>query len=105
LWFEEEVKPRVRGKAHLIRYADDFVIGFELQEDAKRVMEVLHKRMAKYGLTLHADKTRLMPFRRPSAGQKKGKGPGTYKGTSIISESILHYFDDLDRFFAQDHAN
>ncbi|MDP6493939.1 MAG: group II intron reverse transcriptase/maturase [Dehalococcoidia bacterium] len=79
LWFEEEAKPRVRGKAHLIRYADDFVIGFELQEDAKRVMEVLHKRMAKYGLTLHADKTRLMPFRRPSAGQNKGKGPGTFE--------------------------
>jgi hypothetical protein len=50
-----------------------------LQEDAKRVMEVLHKRMAKYGLTLHADKTRLMPFRRPSAGQNKGKGPGTFE--------------------------
>jgi len=77
-WFEEEVKPKMRGKAHLIRFADDFVIGFELQEDAQRVREVLGKRMEKYGLTLHSDKTRLIPFRRPSSDVQEGKGPGTF---------------------------
>jgi group II intron reverse transcriptase/maturase len=74
LWFETEVKPRLRGRATLIRYADDFVIGFEHEEDARRVLAVLGKRLARFGLTLHPDKTRLLPFRRPPAGQKSGRG-------------------------------
>jgi hypothetical protein len=60
LWFECDIKPRLKGSVRLIRYADDFIIGFQRQDDAKRVLEVLHKRMAKYGLTLHPDKTRLI---------------------------------------------
>lgn len=78
VWFEREVKPRLRGEAHLVRYADDFVITFEHQDDAKRVMGVLDKRMGRFGLTLHPDKTRLLPFRRPPAGQASGKGPATF---------------------------
>jgi RNA-directed DNA polymerase len=78
LWFEREVKPRLSGKATLIRYADDLVITFEKQEDAERVMEVLGKRMGRFGLTLHPDKTRLLPFRRPPSGQASGKGPATF---------------------------
>jgi RNA-directed DNA polymerase len=77
LWFERDIKPRLRGRARLIRYADDFIIGFEKLEDAERVRVVLHKRMAKYGLTLHPEKTRLIPFARPQSGQAEGKGPGT----------------------------
>jgi group II intron reverse transcriptase/maturase len=82
-WFEQEVKPRLRGYAHLIRYADDFVILFTDEEDARRVMEVLPKRFGKYGLTLHPDKTRLIPFRRPlqqAAGgeAKRANRPGTF---------------------------
>ena len=65
-WFERDVRPCLKGRAFLIRYADDFVMGFSCEEDAKRVMEVLPKRFGKYGLTLHPDKTRLVPFRRPS---------------------------------------
>ena len=78
LWFEQEVKPRLRGRATLIRYCDDFIIGFEQEEDARRVMDVLGKRLGRYGLTLHPDKTRLLPFRRPPADQKGGKGPATF---------------------------
>jgi len=78
LWFEREVKPRLLGKATLIRYADDLLITFENQDDAKRVMEVLGKRMGRFGLTLHPDKTRLLPFRRPPSGQSSGKGPATF---------------------------
>jgi group II intron reverse transcriptase/maturase len=64
-WFERDVKPRLRGRAFIIRYADDFVIVFPLEEDARRVLEVLPKRFGKYGLELHPEKTRLIPFRRP----------------------------------------
>ena len=78
LWFEREVKPRLAGKATLVRYADDLVIAFERKDDAERVMEVLGKRMGRFGLTLHPDKTRLLPFRRPPAGQEGGKGPSTF---------------------------
>jgi RNA-directed DNA polymerase len=78
LWFEQEVKPRLRGRATLIRYCDDFIIGFEQEDDARRVMEVLGKRLGRFGLALHPDKTRLLPFRRPPAGQKGGEGPATF---------------------------
>jgi RNA-directed DNA polymerase len=78
LWFERDIKPRLKGRARLIRYADDFIIGFEKPEDADRVLAVLHKRMAKYGLTLHPEKTRLIPFERPRFGQEKGTGSGTF---------------------------
>jgi group II intron reverse transcriptase/maturase len=64
-WFEQEVKPRLAGRAFLVRYADDFVIGFAREEDARRVLEVLRKRFGKYGLTLHPEKTRLVRFSRP----------------------------------------
>jgi hypothetical protein len=56
-WFEGEVKPRLRGQATLVRFADDFVMTFETYHDAKRVMGVLGKRLARFGLTLHPDKT------------------------------------------------
>lgn len=78
LWFERDIKPRLKGHARLIRYADDFVIGFERQDDAARVLKVLHKRMAKYGLTLHPDKTLLTPFKRPHRRQNDRSGPGTF---------------------------
>jgi len=78
LWFEQEVKPRLRGRATLVRYCDDFIIGFEFEDDARRVMDVLGKRLERFGLALHPDKTRLIPFRRPPAGQKNGKGPATF---------------------------
>jgi RNA-directed DNA polymerase len=83
VWFEREVKPRLKGRAFLIRYADDFVIGFTCEEDARRVLDVLPKRFGKYGLALHPDKTRLVPFCRPphhaAADTSVGtKPPGTF---------------------------
>jgi len=82
LWFEQEVQPRLQGRAFLIRYADDFVIGFTNEDDARRVLEVLPKRFGKYGLTIHPDKTRLVPFGSPASsdggGSAKGASPGTF---------------------------
>lgn len=82
MWFENEVKPKLRGKAELIRFADDFVIAFKDADDARRVYEVLPKRFERYGLELHPEKTRLIPFSRPSWSRKddgstKGSGQGT----------------------------
>ena len=64
-WFESEVRPRLQGHAFLIRYADDAVIAFSSEDDARKVMDVLPKRFGKYGLKLHPEKTRLVKFARP----------------------------------------
>jgi group II intron reverse transcriptase/maturase len=64
-WFEHEVKPRLKGRAFVVRYADDVALGFEHEEDARRVMAVLAQRFGRYGLTLHPEKTRLVDFRSP----------------------------------------
>lgn len=81
LWFEQEVQPRLKGRAFLIRYADDFVMGFTREEDARRVLEVLPKRFGKYGLAIHPEKTRLVPFRPPASSDGGGSGTGTSVGT------------------------
>jgi group II intron reverse transcriptase/maturase len=78
VWLDREVKPRLRGKTCLVRYADDLVIGFERPEEAEMVMAMLQQRMAEYGLRLHPEKTRLVPFRKPPRRQDGGKGPGTF---------------------------
>ena len=82
-WFAQDVQPRLEGRAFLVRYADDFVIGFTREDDARRVFGVLPKRFGKYGLTIHPEKTRLVPFRRPAAypapeGRPPADGPGTF---------------------------
>ena len=65
---------------YLVRYADDFLIGFTDDEDARRVLAVLPRRFGKYGLTIHPDKTRLVPFRTPTGEGKPPKtgGLGTF---------------------------
>jgi group II intron reverse transcriptase/maturase len=85
VWFEQVIKPRLRGKAFLIRFADDFVMGFERQDDARRVLEVLSKRFEKYGLTIHPEKTRLISFYPPErqGGQR----------TSFDFVGFTHYWD------------
>lgn len=78
-WYAEEVRPRLKGKSFLLRYADDFVIGCEREDDARRIMEVLPKRMQRFGLTLNTDKTRIVSFAMP-LGESKGKGTFDFLG-------------------------
>lgn len=79
-WFEKEVKPRLKGKAFEIRYADDAALFFEYREDAEKVLEVLPKRFAKFGLTLHPQKTQLIEFGRQAywTAQRAGKKLATF---------------------------
>ena len=70
-WFEKQVKPAMRGKSRLIRFADDFVIIFQQKHDADRVMNVISKRLEKYGLTVHPDKTKLIDFRSPNHAERR----------------------------------
>lgn len=78
MWFEREVQPRLAGRAFLIRYADDFVIVFSNELDARRVMDLLPKRFGQYGLTLHPEKTRLIEFKPPIDRRKPSGLPRTF---------------------------
>jgi len=92
LWFERDVKPRLRQRAFLVRYADDFVIGFRDQGDAQRVLEVLPKRFGKYGLSVHPTKTRLVPFCPPSAKAEGQGGPGAGRPGTFDLLGFTHYW-------------
>jgi group II intron reverse transcriptase/maturase len=87
-WFDREVKPRLRGRAEIVRYADDFVIVFAVEEDARRVMGVLPKRLGKYGLTLHPEKTRLLDFRRPRRGVEDDDPSPSPRGFDLLGFTL-----------------
>ena len=76
VWFANEVQPRMKGRAFMVRYADDAVLAFANENDANRVLQVLPKRFGKYGLRLHPDKTRLVDFRKPEVGRRPSSGRG-----------------------------
>jgi RNA-directed DNA polymerase len=82
-WFETVVKAHCRGQGVLYRYADDFLIGCELESDARRIMEVLPKRFAKYGLEINAAKTKVVDFRRPQR-PSSGRTPGTFRFLGFV---------------------
>jgi len=81
VWFSEEIQPLLKGKSFIVRYADDCVLGFSDKSDAERVMEVLSKRFAKYDLTLHPEKTKLIDL-----NSKRGES-----GRSFDFLGFTHY--------------
>ncbi len=90
VWWERDVRPRMSGRTTLVRYADDFVILFEKEEDARRVEAVLSKRFEKYGLKLHPEKTRLIRFKPPSDPPPSGGGSGA--GSSLDLLGFTHFW-------------
>ena len=91
-WFEREIQPRLKGHSHLIRFADDFVMGFTCEEDARKVMDVLPKRLEKYGLTIHPEKTRLVPFERPSDRPKRSEPSARNPAETFDLLGFTHYW-------------
>jgi RNA-directed DNA polymerase len=91
-WFEKEVRPRLKGKAFLIRYADDLVIGVARADDAQRIMEVLPKRMSKYGLTVHPEKTRVVRFQPPQADDSATEERDPPEPTTFDFLGFTHYW-------------
>ena len=96
-WFEKEVRPRLKGEAFLIRYADDFVIGVAREDDARRIMEVLPKRMSKYGLTVHPEKTRLVRFQPPEADDSDTEGREPPDPRTFDFLGFTHYWGRSQR--------
>jgi group II intron reverse transcriptase/maturase len=78
-WVEREVRPRLQGRAFLLRVADDFCIGGARAGDARKSMAVLPKRCARLGLTIHPEKTALIACGKPEARQASAKGDGTFE--------------------------
>lgn len=64
LWFEKGIKPRLKGEAYYVRYADDFLIMFQYENEARKVMQVLIPRLGKFGLEVAEEKTRILPIGR-----------------------------------------
>src|SRR5437764_12399658 len=87
-----EVRTRLKGQSFLIRYADDFVMGFSHEGDARRVMDVLPKRFEKYGLTLHPEKTRLVPFERPTDRPQRPETPERTPAGTFDLLGFTHYW-------------
>lgn len=79
VWFVEQIQPLLKGKSFIVRYADDFVLGFDNASDAKRVMRVLPKRFEKYNLELHPDKTKIINLK-----SKRGEGDRSFDFLGFI---------------------
>lgn len=106
-WFTQQVKPRLRGPSTLVRFCDDFVMLFAHRDDAERVQAVLGKRLGRFGLQLHPDKTRLVDFR--PAGRPSAPGKPTLPtiftflgfvhvwGTSRKGHTVVRQFTAKDR--------
>src|SRR5438128_11512913 len=98
VWFEQDIKPRLKGRAVLIRYADDAVLGFSREEDARRVLAVLPKRFSKYGLSLHPEKNRLIDFRAPRGGGPSGPSEAPRRRTFDLL-GFTHYWAKSRRWY------
>ncbi|MCP3876040.1 MAG: group II intron reverse transcriptase/maturase [Desulfobacteraceae bacterium] len=96
-WFVKQVHPRMKGQSFLIRFADDYVTGFELESDARRALAAMQKRFERLGLELHPDKTKLIPFGWPCFRNGKAKKPETfdflgftfYRGISLQGQWVI----------------
>lgn len=93
-WFERDVKAKLVGQARLIRYADDAVLVFANETDARRVLEVLPKRCEKFGLTLHPTKTKLIEFRPPDREPPK-PGSGAKGDTTFDLLGFTHFWEPI----------
>jgi RNA-directed DNA polymerase len=106
-WFTQQVQPRLRGSSTLVRFCDDFVMLFAHKDDAERVLGVLGKRLGKFGLQLHPDKTRLVDFRPRRGPSSSGAStlPTSFNflgfchvwGTSRKGNTVVRQFTAKDR--------
>jgi RNA-directed DNA polymerase len=90
-WFDRQIRPRLKGRGYLTRFADDFVMVFAREEDARRMLDVLPKRFGKYGLRIHPTKTRLMRFYPPSSNSNL-QGGESQRQRSFDLLGFTHYW-------------
>jgi hypothetical protein len=89
LWVEAWRKKVAKGDVIIVRYADDLVLGFQYRTEAERFLCEFRERLAKFGLELHADKTRLIEFGRFATRDRKQRGQG--KPETFTFLGFTHY--------------
>ena len=89
LWVHQWRRRHARGRVSIVRYADDFVMGFENAGDARRMLADLKDRLAKFGLSLHEDKTRLIAFGRLPAMTRQHVASGVRKPSPSSASPII----------------
>ena len=99
LWFEKAIKKQCRGEAYLIRYADDFVCCFQYKDDAENFYAALSVRMAKFGLELAYEKTRILEFGRFAAENRKARGEKKPETFSFLGFTFYCTTDGEKKFF------
>jgi len=112
LWAERWRRREATGDMIIVRYADDFIVGFQHEADARRFMDAMRERLEAFALTLHPDKTRLIEFGRFAAANRKRRGlgkPETFNflgftficGKSRRSKFLIHRKTRRDRMRAK----
>ena len=101
-WFEGTVRPRLQGSCRLVRFADDFVIAFSDRQSGQRVLEVLGKRLGRFGLALHPDKTRFVDFRRASLKRHGTSGTFDFLGFTHLWGRSRRGYNVVRQVTAQD---
>ena len=90
LWFHKKWRPNVPdGEAIIVRYADDIVVGFQHKRDAERYLRDVRERLARFGLSLHQDKTRLVEFGRFADLNRRQRGVGKPETFDFLG--LTHY--------------
>ena len=96
LWFHKKWRPNVPdGEAIIVRYADDIVVGFQHKRDAERYLRDVRERLARFGLSLHQDKTRLVEFGRFADLNRRQRGVASRRLSTFWPHALLH--DDPER--------
>lgn len=101
LWAEWWRKHHARGNVVIVRFADDFIVGFEYQDDAERFLGELRGRLAKFSLELHPDKTRLIEFGPHAACNRKARGEGKPETFTFLGFRHIARLSRGGRFWVQ----
>lgn len=89
LWIEQWRKTKAKGDVIVVRFADDFVVGFQHRKEAEQFLDELRERLSKFGLRLHPEKTRLIEFGRWASGDRQTRGEGKPETFNFLG--FTHY--------------
>lgn len=104
LWVHQWRQRQARGEVIVVRYADDFVVGFSRRDEAERFLEQLQERMNRFGLELHPNKTRLIEFGRWAAGNRARRGEGKPETFNFLGFTHSCSTDRKGRFIVRRHT-
>ncbi|MFU8855124.1 reverse transcriptase domain-containing protein [Micromonospora sp. SL1-18] len=99
LWVDWWRRRHAHGDVIIVRFADDFIVGFEHEQDARRFLTELRERFARFGLELHPDKTRLIEFGRHAVGRRRKRGLGKPETFDFLGFTHICAVSESGRFW------